>query len=84
MHITQAHLCEHFRVILNSTMAVMTFFQTMKRILSPNKEWGPAVEKFRTGRYASPDTFNGISMNNEPGADNGYANDNIAFVQEKA
>ena len=55
----------------------------MKRILSPNKEWGPAVEKFRTGLYASSDSFNGVSMNNEPGPDTGYANDNMAFVQEK-
>ncbi|KAK2157889.1 hypothetical protein NP493_1843g00004 [Ridgeia piscesae] len=59
------------------------FYLTMKRILSPNKEWGPAVDKFRTGLYASPETFNGVSMNHEPGPDNGYGNDNMAFDQEK-
>lgn len=29
-------------------------FQTFKLVFSPEKDWGPAVEKNRTGRYAEP------------------------------
>ena len=53
----------------------------MKRVLSPNKEWGPAVEKFRTGLYASPEIFNEVSKNGDLGVINGYDIDNAAFVQ---
>ena len=56
----------------------------MKRVLSPNKEWGPAVEKYRTGLYASPETFNEISKNGDLGVINGYDIDNAAFVQDNS
>ena len=49
----------------------------MISVLSPTKEWGPAVDIHRTGRYANSVSDNGSS---QPPDYNGYGNP--AYVPE--
>ena len=55
----------------------------MKRVLSPNKDWGPAVEKYRIGRYAPRDNDGHLVEKEADDIKGSSAVYNLAYEQDK-